>query len=83
MLSEMLQEYTPPDSVAATPSQVTPEAPDNASVTVLVTVAVEVEKDVPSAGEVTESTGIVLSRLMVTLAVAVSPAVSVTVPLTI
>ena len=55
--------------------------PDNASVTVLVTVALEVEKDAPSTGEVTDKDGVVLSKLIVTLAVAVSPAVSVAVPL--
>ena len=72
----MLQEKLPLDSVVDTPLQVTPEVPDNASVSVPETVTVEEDCDDPSAGEEIARLGMDLSRLTVALAVAVSPAVS-------
>jgi hypothetical protein len=81
MLREMLQEKAPPDTVVATPSQVIEETPDRASDTVPEILTLEVVKALPSVGEVTASTGMVLSMLRVTLAAAVSPFTSVAVPL--
>jgi len=77
----MLQEKVPPPSVAVAPLQVTVEIPDSASDTLPETVTPGFEKLIPSAGELTVSVGGVLLMLRVTLAVAVSPLASVTVPL--
>lgn len=77
----MLQENEPLAAVAAVPLHVTVERPDRASDTVPEMVTAAVENEVPSAGEVTASTGMVLSMLRVTLAVAVRPLASVAVPL--
>ena len=59
------------------------ESPDRESDTVPVAVVLDVVKVSPSFGEVTARAGGVLSMLSVTLAVAVAPAASVTVPLII
>jgi hypothetical protein len=83
ILSEMLQEKAPLLTVVDVPLQVTPETPDRSSVTVPVTVTLEVETTEPSVGDETASVGGTLSRLTVALVVAVPPSVSVAVPLTV
>src|SRR4051812_12410331 len=63
--------------------QVTTVGPERESEMVPVTFVTGTTMDEPSSGDVIVSIGKVLSRLTTTLAVAVSPAVSVTVPLMI
>jgi hypothetical protein len=77
----MLQEKLPLDNGAAVPLHVAEESPDKESEAVPVTTCVEDETVEPSAGDVTTSTGRVLSMLSATLAVAVKPLASVAVPL--
>jgi len=82
-LSETLQEKFPLETAAGVPLQVTVETPEVASETVPVAVIGDAEKAAPSDGAVTVTVGKVSSMLSVTLAVAMFPAASVTVPLTI
>jgi hypothetical protein len=77
-----VQENAPPDRVAAVPLQVTDETPDTASVwfpempmEAVLSAMVE-----PLVGEAIERTGDVLSKLTVTDALVLFPAVSVAVP---
>jgi hypothetical protein len=76
----MLQEKSEPLMLAAAPLQVTEDEPDKASVVVPETSTFGSAEEAPSAGEVTASMGSVLSIMRVTLVDAVSPAVSVAVP---
>jgi hypothetical protein len=71
----------PPCSVAATPLHVVAAISERASVALPETVTVEAVETKPLAGELIVSTGGVLSRLTLMLAVALFPALSVTVPL--
>lgn len=80
--NERLQEKFPPDGATGTPLHVSEATPDKASDTVPVTAIPAVVKTAPSAGEPTARVGGVFSIFNVTLAVAVAPAASVTVPLT-
>jgi hypothetical protein len=80
--SEMLQEKIAPASVIGTPLQVSEKIPDKRSATVPEAVMPAAVNTAPSVGVATVSAGGVLSMLMVALAVAVTPAASVTVPLT-
>ena len=63
--------------------QVTEATPDSVSDAVPVRVIPETVNAAPSTGEVTARAGLVLSRLIVALVVAVFPAVSAAVPVTI
>jgi hypothetical protein len=78
-----LQENAEPESVPVTPPQVTRAVPDKASVALPVIVTAACENVDMSAGALTAITGGVMSRFTETLAVAESPAVSVTVPVTV
>lgn len=77
----MLQEKLAP-GVTDAPLQVREDNPDKASDRVPLAVMLDVVKTVPSLGELTARAGGVLSMLSVTLAVALFPTLSVTVPLT-
>ncbi len=77
-----MQEKVPPVRLAALPLQLTLATPEVASDRLPVTVTEALEKEVPSAGEITVIIGEVLSILRVALALALLPDASVTVPLT-
>ena len=77
-----VQEKAPPDRVAAVPLQVTDATPDTPSVWFPAMPMEAVLRAIvdPLLGEATERTGLVLSKLTVTEALVLFPAVSVAVP---